>query len=134
MAMARQARNVSLGYGLIGPLRRAASRDFVTGEGVPLIASCLRQVIKTRKGELPWKPEFGCDLEQFRHHNAPVAVVVSEIATAIATWEPRANDVNCGFIMPAENVVMVQVQWSAVCGAQAGNNVLIPPTTTEVPL
>lgn len=134
MAGPANTRIASLGYGIVSPLRRAGGKDFVVGGGTSLIASCIRQIIKTRKGELPWKPEFGTDLEPFRHHNAPANEVANEIVTSVATWEPRASNLVCGFTLPAENVVMVQVQWSAVSGAQAGSNVLIPPTTTEVQL
>lgn len=56
-----------LGNGLVIPLRRA-SRDFASASGLELVRSAVRQILGTRaavgryRGELPWRPDFGCKL------------------------------------------------------------------------
>ena len=56
-----------LGVGLLSPFRRGA-RDFVSGGGVELVRSSVRQILGTRAavgkfaGELPWRPNFGSKL------------------------------------------------------------------------
>lgn len=126
--------NRIFGCGLVAPLRRAASYDFVAGEGVALIASSIRQILKTRLGELPWKPEFGVDLEPFRHHNPPAELVATTISEAIRTWEGRVSDIDVQFGMPAPNVVSAIITWSSRSEAQGDGGVLIPSTSLEVPL
>lgn len=93
-----------LGGGVVRPFVRASHGDFASDQGVPAVLANVGQLLGTAKGTLPWRPEFGSDLERLRHQaNTPTlrdlaAVFVRE---AIALWEPRARLVQLRVPRPA---------------------------------
>lgn len=136
----------TLGFGLVWPLRRLASSDFVAAEGEALIRTCISQILGTRPGELPWRPSFGVDLERFRNKGNRAGLgeaISSTIATALQEWEPRIRVSRCTAQSEAAdpslpytmNKITVRIDWAVVSGATPeANNVLIGPVSQEVTL
>jgi phage baseplate assembly protein W len=122
-----------LGNGLVAPLRRTGS-DFASASGEKLVASAIAQILGTRPGELPWRPDFGADLEPFRHRNASeqlVQEISDEVVQAIARWEPRVTIASCeASVLGA--IIYVKVTWVVVTQAAANNNLIIGPVSQEV--
>ena len=84
----------ALGGGIVRPFRRTEHQDFANDSGIPEVLSCVGQVLGTRKGTAPWRPDFGCDLERLRHKNKDadfVALVRGTVDDALRRWEPRAQ-------------------------------------------
>lgn len=137
-------RRNTLGYGLITPFRRTASSDFLAAEGEPLVSSSLEQILGTRPGELRWRPDFGIDLERYRHKNNSPALgqqLAQEEAEAISAWEPRVQLISVSASISAaepgdpfaRNVVTTRVNWAVTTGAMSPeNNVLIGPVSQEI--
>lgn len=123
-----------LGYGLVAPLRRISGNDFVAAQGEPLIKSCIDQILGTKPGELPWRPNFGIDLEAYRHKGATGVLaqeVADEIVQAISAWEARVS--TSAVVARAEdNVIRASINWAVVTDAVEGNNVLLGPIDQEV--
>jgi uncharacterized protein len=68
--------------GLITPFVRDKKRDFASGEGWTLTMSKSRQVLGTRPGEVPWRTEFGTELDRLRHQqNTNVARELGRLYT-----------------------------------------------------
>jgi phage baseplate assembly protein W len=131
---AAQARFNLLGAGLIRPLRRINGNDFVHGVGESVVRSAIKQILTTKPGELPWRPEFGTDLERFRHRNGANALaqeVAEECSESIARWEPRVK-VSGVAAQIEDNIIYVKVAWAIFSTATSGNNVLIGPVQQEV--
>ena len=87
-----------LGNGIISPLRRLASSDFVAGSNEALIRSAINQILITKPGELPWRPNFGTNIETFRHKNmsdADLGMLKDDIVNAVLTYEPRVTTAKC---------------------------------------
>lgn len=142
MRAATAFRRNTLGYGLLSPLRRIASSDFLAAEGESLIRSCIVQIIGTRPGELPWRPDFGTDLEYYRSRNNVGALgkeLSAAIVAALQSWEPRVRVANCQTSIEASetagplNVIRARVIWVVVTDSSGDDsNVLIGPVTQEV--
>ena len=59
-----------------------------------LIKSSLIQILMTNKGERPWAPEFGCDLQLFlfeSDNQADSETIINLVYSAITRWEPRVR-------------------------------------------
>jgi len=127
-------RNI-LGYGLVQPLRRQASSDFVAAEGEALVRACIRQILGTRPGELRWRPEFGTAIEPFRHRNntGPLAAALADmISSSLQAWEPRVKLTACTASRDA-NRLTIRVDWVMTASEAADdNNVIIGPISQEV--
>jgi phage baseplate assembly protein W len=81
-----------LGAGIVRPFRRTEKADFASDSGPPEVASAVGQILGTRKGSLPWRPEFGSDIELLRHMaNDPTLVELARIYVEepLRRWEPR---------------------------------------------
>lgn len=133
----------TLGYGLVSPLRRLASRDFVAAEGEALVRSCITQILGTKPGELPWRPDFGIDLEYYRQKNASNALgqeIAAQVVSALQDWEPRVEVSRCLISMDSSsasgqprNIIRVRVDWVVRTDAVSDDsNVLIGPVSQEV--
>lgn len=123
-----------LGYGLITPLQRISGQDFVAAGGEALVKSCIAQILGTRPGELPWRPDFGIDLEAYRHQGGTrllADTLTNEIADAIATFEARVLVTEATAEIDGA-VIRVNVVWSAVSTAGEGNNVILGPVQQTV--
>jgi phage baseplate assembly protein W len=131
---AAKARFNLLGSGIIRPFQRISGSDFVHAVGEATVRSSIIQILGTKPGEITWRPEFGTDLERFRHRNATGALaqeIAEECAESISRWEPRVK-VSGIVARVQDNIIYVKVVWAVVSTASAGNNVLIGPVTQEV--
>ena len=103
------------GSGLVHPFRRLAASDFVSATGESLIKSNISQIIGTRRGEIPWMPEFGLDIEKYRHSNivSPKEQrIADEVAGAISKWEKRCVVVSStGEKKTDENQLRLRISW-----------------------
>jgi phage baseplate assembly protein W len=115
-------------------LQRISGRDFVAAGGEALVRSCIAQILGTRPGELPWRPDFGVDLEAYRHRGGTrllADALTNELAEAISTYEARVMISEASAVVDG-NVIRVKVVWSVISGATEGNNVIIGPVQQEV--
>ena len=101
-----------LGSALIRPFRRTERNDFLQGFGVPEVLSAIGQVLGTSKGTLPWRPDFGCDLERLRHQ--PNSATTEDLARvfvqdALQQWEPRAQLTSVDRVPSADNEIDLRV-------------------------
>lgn len=81
-----------LGRGMIAPVLRKGS-DFEYGAGVDDVRACLRQILMTEPGELPWDPDFGIALSSKRHQNITEEYseeLAIHVRTALEKYEKRA--------------------------------------------
>jgi phage baseplate assembly protein W len=56
-----------LGNGILRPFRRTVHADFATASGVKLVLSDIGQLLGTPIRRLPWRHDFGADLQPLRH-------------------------------------------------------------------
>lgn len=86
--------------GLLTPFRRDRKRDFASGDGDPLLAAKVLQVLATEgattrsSGELPWRTAFGTPLQLLRHQRNDVALAELArvyIRDALRRWVPEAE-------------------------------------------
>ena len=77
------------------------------------VATRVRMVLGTRPGQLPWRPDFGCDLDRFvgqpltKSRLEDMAEVVRE---AVARHMPEVEVVECA--------VRVETRWGAPSDAE----------------
>lgn len=58
----------------------------------------IRLVLETRPGTLPWRPEFGCDLDSLVGHPATAARISAgrwQIEQALRRWLPELTVARC---------------------------------------
>lgn len=82
-----------LGAGMVRPFVRTFHRDIASSQGTDVVLSNVGQVFGTKAGSLPWRPEFGSQLDNIRHKANTIAT--RELAgyyarQALSRWEPRA--------------------------------------------
>ena len=62
-------------------------------QGIADVEQCLGIIVTTPRGSDPLRPTFGANI--WRYIDFPISLalpaIVSELTTAIATWEPRVN-------------------------------------------
>lgn len=62
-------------------------------QGIADVEQCLGIIVTTPRGSDPLRPTFGADI--WRYIDFPISLalpaIVSELTSAIATWEPRVN-------------------------------------------
>jgi len=65
-------------------------------EGLDDIKQCINTILKTAKGSVPLRPDFGCDA--YKYIDYPLAEaqmhITREIITALSRWETRIEVVN----------------------------------------
>jgi phage baseplate assembly protein W len=112
-----------LGSGLLRPFRRDEKNDFASGSGVDLVAACAGQVLGTRAtspsgvGEIPWRPEFGSNLQALRHAQNDDALGdlgVVYVGEALRRWEPRARVTFVTPRRPAPEKLVLDVRFDVV--------------------
>jgi phage baseplate assembly protein W len=127
-----------IGKGLILPLERHGS-DFDNVSGAGVIESSIKQILRTRKGELRWNPDFG--LPNMLHesiNDAVLAQVQADTAESITKFEPRAELLDIVILQGGhgsgfpDNSIVVSVTWRAVIRGKRGNTVLTDERSTEV--
>lgn len=85
-----------IGSGLVIPFRRGSS-DFVSGVGIQLIRSSVRQILSTNAafadmpGELPWRQNFGNKMWVLKHSNNNdfLRARARQFVEEALLWEPR---------------------------------------------
>jgi phage baseplate assembly protein W len=83
-----------LGAGLVRPFVRASHGDLASNHGVATVLSNVGQIFGTRKGTLPWRPEFGSNIAAPRHRaNTPGLreLAATFVREGLSRWEPRVN-------------------------------------------
>lgn len=123
-----------LGTGLITPLRRSGGNDFVVSSGVPLVRSCIRQIVGTNRGELRWRPAFGVTLQKYKNkiNNPDLEDLVSnDITDAITQFEPRVT-LSAVTTRRAGNQLIARISWAVIDRNTPDNQVLLGPDTFEV--
>jgi phage baseplate assembly protein W len=123
------------GNGLVHPLRRLGSNDFLSACGESLVKASISQICGTRRGELPWRPDFGLDVERYRHRNMSVAQqqrLSNDVAQTISRFESRALIRQCATMKRYDDPAMyTRVTWT-LRSERGAPGVLLPPITQEV--
>src|ERR1700722_12032546 len=83
-----------IGSGWAFPLKTTATGSIALVSGDQEIAESIRIILATAHGERPMRPDFGCGIHD--HVFAPAdsttaGLIVHEVKTALARWEPRIN-------------------------------------------
>ena len=55
-------------------------------------------ILKTRPGQLPWSPDFGCDMTDLIGESATeerISAAQDEVKTSLRTWLPSASVLSC---------------------------------------
>jgi phage baseplate assembly protein W len=122
------------GRGVVAPMRRGVGGDFQTSTGVPLLKASVHQIVTTQPGDLVHRPEFGVDLDQFRHRNITPALgmaAASEIVMAISIYEPRVTISSVSVTkQPGSPVLNIKVTWQP--SAEYGGDVQMAPEMQEI--
>lgn len=83
-----------LGFGIVRPFRRTERADWATDSGVPEVLSCVGQILGTDAGTLPWRYDFGINLQPLRHRNNTAALgelARVRVEEALRKWTIRAE-------------------------------------------
>ena len=122
-----------VGNGLIKPLRRASGNDFLSAHGESLVKASVMQILGTRPGELPWRPDFGCATEPYRHRGLTpdkAQFISDEIVQSLVTYDKRINVLGASTDL-VDNKLTVTVTWTLQAAPGVGE-VLVGPITQEV--
>lgn len=133
-----------LGRGIIRPFRRDQKNDFANAEGLPLVSSCVGQVLGTRggsdfsQGEVPWDTERGSALHLLRHQKNDVALREMAriyVAEALRRQEPRVllKDVNIEKTSEGEEtILLIELVYDVVKNYMPGSQVQLTNITQQV--
>jgi len=90
----------------------ALGRDGEVVEGVADVDQAIRIIVTTRKGQVPHRPEFGCDCMELvdRPVNEVRPRLVRDVRDAIERWERRAK-VERVAVTPFNAGVEVSIHW-----------------------
>jgi len=64
------------------------------------IQQSVRLILTTRKGERPFRPKFGTDLDRFAFETMDTttcSLIRQEVIAALQTWEPRIRSIRVEF-------------------------------------
>lgn len=91
---------------------RDKKNDYASVSGSDCVRAHVRQILGTKRGEIPWRPTFGSRLHLLRHaSNNPAANALAAYYAleALAQWEPRAvvQEVEAAFDNAAETLRVV---------------------------
>ena len=104
-------------------------------QGIGDVEQCLGIIVTTPRGSDPLRPTFGADIWRYIDFpiNLALPAIVSELTTAITTWEPRVNLVSVS-VQPINDVstqsgaqLDVTLTWQLKLGVAAA-----PVQTTTV--
>lgn len=79
--------------GVNDTLLRDKKNDYASVSGGECVRAHIRQILGTKRGEIPWRPTFGSRLHLLRHamnNPAYAALAAYYVLEALALWEPRA--------------------------------------------
>lgn len=138
--------NKMLGTGIVQPFRRDAKNDFASTTGIGLIKQRIIQIIMTvggpRRGELPWRQDFGSVIPTLKHksNNAAIEDMVRVyVVDAITKYEPmvRVRAVEVKRFSPDANVanrtgLSVRVLFDVVNTRDASSGVYADSASAEV--
>ncbi len=80
--------------GLVLPFQRDEKNDFANAEGIDVIRSNVRCVLRVRRGQLRWRPRFGCDFWKLKNRNIDETLLETAriyATEALTEWEPRVR-------------------------------------------
>jgi len=125
-----------LGRGLVTPIRRQGG-DFAYAEGAARVEARVRQIMKTRRGELRWRPRFGLDIERRRQRNmtdSMIAETQADITNGLLQYEPQIEirEVEVYRKSIDGTTLVARVVWRAIARGAQRNAVLSDDRTTEV--
>lgn len=86
----------------------------VVAEGVALLESSIRTILRTVPGERPYRPNFGSWLPVMVFANMTEGVAfqaVSEASRALVTWEPRVKVQDILFELQEPSTISLTVIW-----------------------
>ncbi|HSA05862.1 MAG TPA: GPW/gp25 family protein [Candidatus Gastranaerophilales bacterium] len=81
-------------------------------EGIDDINQCIAIILTTRKGSVPHRPEFGCDIWKFIDNPVNIAIpnIIREATDAINQWETRI-EIESITATINESQVKLQITW-----------------------
>lgn len=125
-----------LGQGPTYPLQRVGS-DFQQASGIALLEASIFQILRTKKGELPWFQEFGTNLDLLRHRpidDSLLAEAQDDVSSALQQFEPRIEVRNVAVekLDSPKQGFLVTVTWAPVAKPGGSNTVLTNDRDTEV--
>lgn len=102
--------------GIKNPFELSSTRGSpVVAEGVDLLASSIRTILRTVPGERPFRPSFGSWLPMLVFANMTEGAAfqaVSEAKRALSTWEPRIRIQDILFELLEPSTIALTVIWS----------------------
>lgn len=79
------------------------------------IAQSVRMILLTRRGERPYRPEFGARLDRFAFENMDTTtrnLIRQEVVASLQTWEPRIWMIEVSFQpKPQDGQLIVHIQY-----------------------
>jgi len=79
------------------------------------IRQSVRLILTTRKGERPFRPKFGANLDQYAFElmdTTTCNLIRQEVISALQTWEPRIRNIRVEFDhRPEEGQLIVSVSY-----------------------
>lgn len=88
------------------------------------IAQSVRLILTTRRGERPFRPEFGTRLDQFAFeivNTTTKNLIRQEVQSALRMWEPRICNIEVDFDhRPEEGALLVNVSYQLLRDGQTG--------------
>lgn len=92
------------------------------------IAQSVRLILSTRRGERPFRPKFGTQLDQYVFEGMDTTtcnLIRQEIVAALQAWEPRIRNIQVTFDRrPEEGQLMVLVSYEVRRSGTAGSQTL----------
>lgn len=90
------------------------------------IAQSVRLILTTRRGERPFRPQFGAGLDQFAFEEMGTttrSLIRQEVVSALQAWEPRIHSIEVSFEHRQEEgrlmvLVSYRVRGSGASGQQ----------------
>ena len=123
------------GNGLLAPLRRGGTSDFVSGSGEALLRDQLLQLLMTEPGALEWRPSFGAGLGRFRNQNLTNELRVqieAAIMSAVANAIPRIR-IQGTAVTQQGTTLTISIRWAAVLPGSTSTLISArSPLTVEV--
>jgi phage baseplate assembly protein W len=135
-----------LGYGILSPLQRDQKQDFANAGGLPLIQSCIAQILGTQcsadgagveqQGELRWRPGFGSLLYRLKFLSE--GSVLNDLARvyivdALKRWEPRVAVSSAVTTFDrVRRALLIDLVYDVISSNVPGNAVVLPDVEQQV--
>lgn len=96
------------------------------------IAQSVRMILLTRRGERPYRPDFGTRLHQFAFEAMDTTtcnLIRQEVVSCLHAWEPRIWNIQVSFVQrPEEGQLLVQVTYQTRSAGTPGDVQVELPT------